>query len=224
MPKITAKQNIKKDAWNWWDACHKISYGIDWKQHIDGKLQDKIIDKTRKQAFNFLIPYLKNLYKKKDINQKKKELQNILDQYQVEIFSRIRKVTGKKVYRKNFTCFLTTFPRAPYNYHRGYIWLPIIRPKETFIRTFVHELLHFQTYAYWQNRCLKKLTEEEFENLKESLTIILNEEFMDLIKWPDKGYPIHENLREALLKFWRINRNFDELVNYGIKIYPKYSS
>jgi len=44
---------------------------------------------------------------------------------------------------------------------------------------------------------------------------------MDLIIWPDKGYAIHENLREKLLKFWKANKNFDKLINYGIKIYSE---
>lgn len=216
MPKIVAKQNIRKDAWNWWHACNKISYGENWRERIDKKLQNKLVNKTRRQAFNFLIPYLKQLYKKENITQKKKEVQNILGQKQKEVFSRMKKVTGKKIYRGAFTYFLTTFPRAPYDYCRGYVWIPIIWPKETYIRTFVHELLHFQTYAYWQKRCLKKLTREEFENLKEALTVILNEEFMDLIIWPDKGYRMHENLRKKLLKFWQKNRNFNKLINYGI--------
>ena len=223
MPKIIVKQNIRKDAWNWWNACNKISYGTDWKHRIDMRLQNELVGKTQEQSHSFLIPYLKNLYKKDNASQKKKELQNIFNQQQEKIFSRMEKVTGKKIYRNNFTCFLTTFPRAPYDYQHGYVWIPIIWPRETYIRTFVHELLHFQTYAYWQKLCLKKLTKGEFENLKEALTIILNEEFMDLIIWSDKGYEIHKNLREKLLKFWRANKNFDKLISYGIKIYPKFN-
>ncbi|MBI2474982.1 hypothetical protein HYV69_00990 [Candidatus Uhrbacteria bacterium] len=218
MSKIIVKQNIEKDAWNWWSACNKISYGTDWKQRIDEKIRSKLVGKTRKQAFRFLVPFLKNLYKKENIIQKKKEIQNIFNQHQEEIFFRMRKVTGKKIYRKDFVCYLTTFPRAPYFYSHGYVWLPMIWPRETYVRTFIHELLHFQTYAYWQTRCLKKLTSYEFEDLKEALTIVLNEEFIDLIIWPDKGYKIHKSLRNKLLKFWRVNRNFEKLINHGVTI------
>ncbi|MBU4331889.1 hypothetical protein KKD19_06300 [Patescibacteria group bacterium] len=217
---MTVKKDIKKDAWNWWDGCNTISYGTDWKQRISKKLQNKLVGKTQKQALDFLIPYLKILYKKEKINQKKKEIRVIFNQYQKEIFSRMEIVTSKKIHREKFTCFLTTFPRAAYDYERGYVWLPIIWPKQTYVRTFVHELLHFQTYAYWEKHILEKLTKKEFENLKEALTVILNEEFLDLIIWQDKGYKPHKHLREKLLKFWKKNKDFDKLVEYGIKIYP----
>ena len=64
MFKIIVKQDIEKDAWNWWNACNKSSYGVDWKQSVDKAVQTKLVGKTRRQAFVFLIPYLKNLYKK----------------------------------------------------------------------------------------------------------------------------------------------------------------
>jgi len=64
----------------------------------------------------------------------------------------------------------------------------------------------------------KELTKKDFEDLKEALTVILNEEFMDLIIWPDKGYKVHEKLRAALAQFWRKNRNFAKLIDYGVKV------
>jgi len=50
MPKIIVKQNIKKDAWNWWNACNKISYGENWKQRIDKKLQNNLVGKEKKTS------------------------------------------------------------------------------------------------------------------------------------------------------------------------------
>lgn len=221
MPKIIFKIDLEKDAWNWWDAGNKISYGENWKERVGKKLQAKIVGKSKSQAFKFLKPYLKSLYKKIKIRIQLAEVKKIFAEKSEEIFSRMEKLTNKKIYRKNFTCFLTTFPRAPYDYQRGYVWLPIVWPKQTYIRIFVHELLHFQTYAYWEKKCLKKLNREEFENLKEALTVVLNAEFLDLITWPDKGYLMHVGLRKKLLKFWNKNRNFGKLIEYGISIYPK---
>lgn len=174
---------------------------------------------SQRQAFNFLLPYLRKLYQKEKINRKKEEIQFIFNKYQKEIFLRIEIVTGKKIYRRSFTCFLTTFPRAAYDYERGYIWLPIIWPKETHIRTFIHELLHFQTYAYWEKQYLGIVAKREFEDLKESLTVISNEEFLDLIVWPDKGYKIHDNLRKRLLSFWKKNKDFNKLVKFSISLF-----
>jgi len=45
---------------------------------------------------------------------------------------------------------------------------------------------------------------------------------MDLIIWPDRGYKVHKNLRAELLNYRRENKNFNKLINYGVKIYPKY--
>ena len=223
MPTTRVKQDVRKDAWNWWNACNKISYGTDWQQRISKQLRKKIVGKTKTEAFVFLMPYLKHAYEKERIGKKKKELEDILIRQQRQIFSRMIKVTGKPICRKTLTCFLTTFPRAPYDFQRGYIWIPVIWPKETYVRTFIHELLHFQTYAYWQERCLRKLSQKEFEDLKEALTVILNEEFLDLIVWPDKGYPVHQDFRKQLRKFWMTEKNFDKLVKYGVKIYPQFN-
>jgi hypothetical protein len=86
--------------------------------------------------------------------------------------------------------------------------MPAIRPKEVCLVTFAHELLHFQTYAYWQKFCLKQLTWEQFEDLKEALTVVLG----------DRGYACHFAIRKKLLKYWRKDKNFDRLVHYGVEI------
>ena len=38
----------------------------------------------------------------------------------------------------------------------------------------------------------------------------------------DKGYEIHRELRNELLSYWTKLRDFDKLVDYGIKILPSY--
>ena len=219
MPKISVKKDIKKDAWNWWHACNKVSYNVDWKQRIDKKISGRVTGQSKKEAFEFLVPYLEDLYQKIDIYKILKEVEDTFQKKEGVVFKRMEQVCGKRIYRGEFTCFLTTFPRAPYDYEKGYIWIPIVWPRETYVRTFIHELLHFQTYAYWEKRCLEQLTKVEFENLKEALTVVLNEEFMDIMTWGDKGYAKHEKLRKELLKHWKKTRDFGELVRYAVDMY-----
>ena len=45
---------------------------------------------------------------------------------------------------------------------------------------------------------------------------------MPLIEYTDAGYDIHQPLREKLTEFWKTNHNFDELVDYGVKLLPDY--
>jgi len=222
MFKISVEIDIKKDARNWWNACNRISYGVNWKSRINKRLQNKIVGKTRKQAFKFLIPYLKKLYKRINIEKEKEFAQNFFDQNKGKLFKRMQEVTGRRIYRHNFTFFLTTFPRAPYNEKAGYVWLPV-GWKARHINVFLHELLHFQTLFYYEKQILERLGREEKEHLKEALTVILNVEFKDLLAEKDMGYRIHQYLRAELLKFWRKNRNFRKLISYGVKIYPKYA-
>jgi len=219
--KITVKIDINEDAKNWWNGCNRISFGNSWKEQISKSIQNKIVNKTKEQAYSFLIPYLKKQYKRNNIEKVQKQSQEMFDLYTPEIFSGMERVTNKKIYRKSFICFLTTFPRAPYDPKYGYVWLPIQWSKRH-VNIFLHELLHFQTLYYFEKQILKKLDEREKENLKETLTVILNAEFKNL-SVRDNGYRIHEYLREDLFWFWKKHRNFKQLISYGISVYPKYA-
>lgn len=219
---IKVKIDIKKDAWNWWHACNSHSFGMSWRKVINGQMQKKLLGVSKKSAYVYLIPHLNKLYKKLNIKTKTKPIQEIFNQKKDLIFQLMEKATGRKVFRNDFTLYLTTLARAPYNYPQGDVWLPIIWSEERYIDVFLHELLHFQTYAYWRKDCPKKMNNEEFENLKEALTVILDEDFKSIISRNDMGYKVHKYLRRDLTKHWQKNKNFDRLVKYGVKIYPEY--
>ena len=222
MPNIEVKIDIEKDAWNWWGACNSSSYGVDWKERISKSLQNKISGKTKKEAYKFLFPYLAKLHKRVKLETEKNYAQKRFDEKQKQIFERMEEVTGRKICRENFIIFMTTFPRCPYNITKGYIWSYYKWGRGDYVDSFIHELLHFQTYAYWYEKCRKKLSNEDFEDLKEALTVILNESFSDIMTKPDCGYEVHKYLREELAKYWKKIKNFNSLVNYGVKIFPKF--
>ena len=59
-------------------------------------------------------------------------------------------------------------------------------------------------------------TEKELNEIKEIVTVIINDRFYDLIDTLDEGYPEHEELRINAKREWDKNRNFDRFILYII--------
>lgn len=220
------RKDIYRDAWNWWSACNYSSHGKVWRDQINDNLANKLVGKTNKEANKTLIPFLKKVYvdQKQKISEAKIFFKNEFDQKFQEGCIKIVDVMGKPIYRYDFTFYLTTMKRCPYYKPRGAVWLCVFwnNPMEVFL----HELCHFQFIHYWRENPkseVSKLPEERFEFLKESLTMILDEDFMPLISKPDRGYDLHQDFRKELKKFWGKNKNFDKLVDFGVKNISKYA-
>ena len=64
---------------------------------------------------------------------------------------------------------------------------------------------------YFPNTNLKK---NEFEFLKESLTVILNDYYPQILFREDRGYPLNQKFRTLLYQKWKEVRSFDLLVEY----------
>jgi hypothetical protein len=108
--------------------------------------------------------------------------------------------------------------RGPYYKPKGYVWHCIYWDDP--VEGFLHELCHFQFIHYWRENKdseVSKLTNNQFEFLKESLTIILDKDFMPIISKPDYGYDLHQNFRKELKKFWKKEKDFDKLVDFGVR-------
>jgi len=218
--------NLEKDAWNWFDACNSsIQHGVVWSEKVPDQILDQVKDKPENEAIEFIIQFLKQKY----IDDKDKIdtfTEFINKRYSENFYSaclKLEQVMKKPIYRNDFTIYLTTIPMAPYNYDLGYLFDYI--GWDDPITGFLHELSHMQFIHYWRNNPdsdVSKLTDEQFEWLKESLTIILDEDFLPLIERPDKGYDIHKSYRKVLHKFWKTNHDFDKLVDFGLKILPDY--
>lgn len=164
-------------------------------------------------------PFLENLYEeqKETIEKTKFYANKLFEEKFTTACLCMQKLTEKTIYRKDFTLFLTSFPRCPYNYEMGYIRVNFFADVKNYLGTFLHELQHFQVIHYYKDTLMKDLTNEEFEFLKESLTVILNEECSEFLGRPDRGYDIHQDLRKELLSFWRSNSNFQELIIFGVQ-------
>ncbi|MDP3052302.1 MAG: hypothetical protein Q8N42_02220 [bacterium] len=225
MSPIVIKVDFQKDAWNWLNAISKKqSYGIDWQQFIPLMLKKKISNKNEKEVANLVNSFLnKKYYTGKNrlivyANSLQKSLNNVAD----NVFTTMEIVTEKPIYRKYFTGFVTTFPRGPYSMKEGYVWFIYNKSDEWQIKAFIHELLHMQFEYYYKEALLKKINNEQFSFLKESMTVIINKEFAHIISEQDKGYAIHQEFRRYLLDLWEHRRGFSQFVNEAVKNIKKY--
>jgi hypothetical protein len=223
--KFAVKLDIEEDAWNWFFSCNRNSHGVDWKNRVSPDIYKNIHGKTKKEARDFLIPFLEQKYidEKDKIDKHIDFITDVYNQKLQKACKKLEEVMGKPIYRNDFTFFITTFPCGPYNYSKGYVWEYIGWNNP--VMGFLHELAHFQFIHYWRNNPdsdVSKLSDAQFEWLKESLTMILDRDFLPLIECVDIGYDIHQPLRSELHKFWKTNHNFDKLVELGVKLIPKY--
>lgn len=215
----------KKDAYNWYDGCNSEGFGVDWKTRVSADLYKNINGKPREEALKFIMPFLKQKYidEKSAIDKHIALLEKSFDEKFTDACLKIVELTGKELYLNEFTFFITTFPRGPYNFGKGYIW-DYIGWNDP-VAGFMHELLHFQFHHYWRNEkdlLVSKLAEEQFQYLKESLTVILDKDLVPPMERPDAGYEIHQEFRKELYKFWTTSHNFDELVDFGLRILPDF--
>ena len=220
--------DINKDAWNWYDACAgEGSHGMDWSKRAPVEVVKNVRNKSRNEAYEYIDKYLKNKYsdEKDKIERGTEFIKSRYEKDFLKACQKLESVIGKPIYRNDFTIYLTTFQRAPYNYHEGLLYTCVdwVKP----IAVLMHELSHFQFIHYWRNNPnspVSELSFAEFEWLKESLTIILDEDFFPLIEAADSGYELHKKFRDELRVFWMSNHDFDKLVDSGISLLPKYKN
>lgn len=88
--------------------------------------------------------------------------------------------------------YLSLNERCSYNAVEGYFFLYVFSKDP--ITVCLHEILHLHTHK------LIKLDvdPQTYNDYKESLTVLVNIEFDDLIEHEDRGYPQHQELRKFI--------------------------
>ena len=217
---IEIKLDLKKDLKNWVDGCNKISHGKDWKLGVSPEYQpivEQLVGSDFEEAGKFMYPVLEGIYEEKKglITNYKNIIQEKINTHLQEACLAMEDMTGFPLYRKDFILNLTTFPRWPYNKETGEFWSCVFRSPENILWNFLHELQHFQVLHYFKDTPpMSRLTREQFEFLKESLTVILNVECKKFMAREDKWYTLHQDLRRDLLAFWAKESDFNALIAY----------
>lgn len=217
---VTIKVDFQKDVWNWIGAISKkYSYGVDWIRRIPENLLPRIINQAQEVVEKEVRAFLEEKYvvEKDNLATYAEGLQKIVDKNANRVFAKLTQITEKPIYRKSFAGFITTFPRGPYNTTEGHIWIIYNKKYEWQITALIHELFHMQFEYYYKSGLLKILDIEQFNFLKESMTVIINDEFKEIITEQDKGYLIHQKFRQYLTELWGQRKDFSQFAHEAAK-------
>ena len=217
----------ERDAWNWFDASQNPSFqGCNWHNFLhDQDLEffnqiTKLSSQNAKLEIGHFLTekYVtnENLFIKQTtlINEK-------LSEKFLPACEWLKKTTGHPLFFHNYIIYLTTFPRSPYDAENGSFFINIYK-QNGLINVFLHEGLHFQFINYWRNNkktLVSQMSEDKFEILKESLTVVIDEDAVPPADYAEKGYIAnHKKIRESLHAEWKKTHNFDTLIEYGVKL------
>ena len=231
-PTYAIKFDHEKDATNWYEVTRDHSFqGFNWRDCLerseDIQLFDTIASLPDDQAMACARQKLKEYYKthRVRIAAFKTWMQQEFDQKFMAACNCLEKITQKPLAIKKYTFLITTFPRCPYFCDCGkqeggtYFYVTTPDSGDDLITDFLHEALHFQFHAYWQHNPkskVSKLSANQFDFLKESLTVIIDDELKPLISGADRGYPNHQAFRKLLHQKWAETHDFERLVLYGL--------
>lgn len=126
---------------------------------------------------------------------------------------RVEKIFRISYPSPHITAYLTHNERCTYNIEKNYFFVKI---RSKFSNNIImHELLHFYTWHTFGQRLLDKgLSRLAFNDINESLTELLNLEFVDLLNGKtDKGYPRHKTIRSEIKNLWLKHKDIRQIVD-----------
>ncbi len=125
---------------------------------------------------------------------------------------RVEKLFGISYPASIITVYLTHNERCTYNIEQNYFFVRI--DSEFSNNTIMHELLHFYTWHTFGKKLLDEgLSKLAYNDIKESLTELLNLEFSDLMNGKrDEGYPQHQEMRAIIKESWLIERKIPPII------------
>ncbi len=211
MGKVEFLFDKSKDALNIWD---KINKPVPYNAFLRG-LSPRLMEICKGKAFedckDEIIEYNQGIYDSGVIKIFLEALEKYWGKIENQFFERLEKITGKK-YDEKTKCYVTTISICPYDSDEKSFMCSVLYNLPQAISTIAHELLHLHFHKYYYDEIEKELGEEKTHDLKESLTVLLNSEFKDLLIGYDSGYESHKELRDFILREWKKEKDFDGLL------------
>jgi hypothetical protein len=130
---------------------------------------------------------------------------------------RAERIFGLKYPVDSVTAYLTTNDRCTYNIAENYFFVNLKNDRTNHV--VMHELFHFYTWHALAPLRKDILDFVAYNDIKESLTELLNIEFTDLLGGTkDNGYPQHQELRAKIHEAWLGSRDLQQTVQAVIPV------
>lgn len=221
-PHVKFGINTKLEIPNIYYAVNRKPFHYDFSRGVDAKLASGIKGRGLDKARPLIQSYVEKYYasNRDRINLQKREFEKVWRPIEKKVFDKMKEVTHRKFPYPLVYAFITIIGRCDYDplARKPYYKVPLNINSEFVPDAFVHELLHFIYHYYDEPNVLKELTKNESEDLKESLTFLINSDFGSIFATRDWGYPIHKQLRKQLQEFWQKHKDYDALLQEGIKL------
>lgn len=202
-----------------YDTGKDIENFINGTRAVNSKKPTKFqIAFSEKYGDNFEIDKIKEFIIEQDAITEfdaNKEIVAIEERWKIaeSIFiERVEKIFGISYPTPIITVYLTHNERCTYNIEQNYFFVKI--GSEFSNNTLMHELLHFYTWHAFGKKLLDDgLSKLAYNDIKESLTELLNLKFSDLMNGKlDTGYPQHQEMRAEIRRLLVDNKNVKEVV------------
>lgn len=227
MPEIIFQINLQHDASNYVRVAKldKHHFGANLEKiasdiPVDLMKQLKILERPDAKilAEKYLFSQKNGILPGLEAN--KERLVEYFDKYGQAIFEQLEKITNQPMCADKFYCSFTTLTSCPYNHKTYWFMVSSQRVFSRQITGILHEILHIQFHYYYEDYCKKQgLNEQQFQDLKEALTFLLNEPvFAEFNFGPDRGYINHQTLRVELKKLYDQDKKFSIFLDKAIKL------
>jgi hypothetical protein len=212
MTTVRFAYDIKKDADNFIRAHHSLNRTDDSKLYSAFVSQHPDIALTSDALLSFIQDYTtaKNI----DIEAGLRASREYWYPVQSEYFQRIKNIFRASLPTETITAYASINDRFGYNIDEGFFFISADNPTRNNL-TVAHEIFHFYTwYQFAQPLKAEGVTLSQYNDVKESLTEILNIEFADLLNGEyDKGYPQHQEMRHRINELWRAGKPLEDIVS-----------
>ena len=203
-----------------------VTYGLNRLDNYSDKFKKEILNQNKNIQRKNLSKHIEKYYTTSNLDKFRIKSKNKIKKNKTTIIKRLEKIHNKKMPVNLIKIKYTTFNVCPYIFiGKKPNWFGLYFSKEVIdlnleINVFIHEMMHlFFHYYFWDKY---KISAEQKHDIKEAFTIIIDEEFKDIISIKDRGYKKHTNLRKYILKEWKKGLSFEKILK-NIILEKKYS-